>query len=410
MPVHETSIADAMIPALRAGQFNSWFPWQALVPRMTPALTAKPSPPIAVQSPTVHIRASGSPSTLPANTSVPVGNTGVSVRISDLALASNDTSMTLSGRRYTTDAFLPRGSAEITGSSAADTINVFQDAGGNTVIEAIAAGQRGRVVLGNIGEIRISANGGNDTISVRGKNYSGGVSIDAGDGDDAVTAAVDTSMNRGVTVAAGNGDDTVTITGQRGNVTVDAGDGDDKVDISSLVVERETTRRLYGGNGNDVLAGSSGDDTIYGGEGADTVYGGNGRDWISGDGGEDQLIGGNGDDTLNGGTGADILIGDAGSDILNGDADPDILMGGSGGDWLNGGTGNDTLYGGSSNDEITRVLATGVRERSGLYNMLTGGPGSDTFYPLSVGPGKEVPYSGAGAILADYDPLVDLLV
>ena len=130
--------------------------------------------------------------------------------------------------------------------------------------------------------------------------------IDAGDGNDQITA--DSSVTTGIVILAGAGNDQVS-SGAGGDY-VDAGPGDDVVN---------------GGAGDDVIYGGAGNDVLHGG--ADTYF-----DYIDGGPGDDQIYA----DAAN-----DILIGGAGADVLHG-GDGDLLAGGPGVDTYLGGVGDRT--------------------------------------------------------------------
>lgn len=119
------------------------------------------------------------------------------------------------------------------------------------------------------------------------------------------------------------------------------------------------------------IFGNSSSEVINGTPASDVIDGRGGGDTINGRGGNDAILGGFSRDILRGGSGNDRLIGDFNSgplfvgDLLEGGAGNDQLYGGAGSDELIGGTGNDLLVGaGSLNDEL---------------DILTGGPGNDTF-------------------------------
>lgn len=126
--------------------------------------------------------------------------------------------------------------------------------------------------------------------------------------------------------------------------------------------ERED--RLKGRDGNDTLYGSE----VYGEEGNDRLYGyGNSSDRLFGGAGNDILLDFSGNDSLYGGVGKDTLYSGLGEDSLKGGAGNDVLVAGEGSDTLIGGAGNDTLRGGS-------VTSTSVSQ-----NILYGGKGADIF-------------------------------
>jgi hypothetical protein len=111
------------------------------------------------------------------------------------------------------------------------------------------------------------------------------------------------------------------------SVVVDAGDGDDWVSADvALPVQ------LIGGAGNDRLdapdtggnlAGGPGNDKLNGSDGADALDGGDGNDEVEGLAGPDQVYGGPGDDRLSGDThkapSPDVIDGGAGTDRIEHD-------------------------------------------------------------------------------------------
>ncbi len=67
----------------------------------------------------------------------------------------------------------------------------------------------------------------------------------------------------------------------------------------------DSTNRIFGFDGNDILYGGSKDDRIEGGNGNDSIYGGAGND---------SLLGGDGDDLLDAGAGNNVMDGGSGND------------------------------------------------------------------------------------------------
>jgi hypothetical protein len=106
-----------------------------------------------------------------------------------------------------------------------------------------------------------------------------------------------------VVVNAGGGDDTIRLDKLDIPVAVDAGAGND---------------RVWGGNGDDVIAGGDGNDRIFGRNGDDALDGGNGDDFLSGDVGDDDMVGGPGRDKLVGGIGNDSTDSDTNDVVLGG--------------------------------------------------------------------------------------------
>jgi uncharacterized delta-60 repeat protein len=132
------------------------------------------------------------------------------------------------------------------------------------------------------GTLFVGGTTGNDTITVRPGNTSGGITV----------------VRNGAT----SGPYTVT-----GDVVVYGQAGADSISVTTQRIGNTTysvTRRvfLFGGDGNDTLntAGAAAGSVVLGGAGNDSLTGGGGRD---------VLIGGAGDDTARGAGGDDILVG-----------------------------------------------------------------------------------------------------
>ncbi len=269
---------------------------------------------------------------------------------------------------------------------------------------------------------RVTCSGGLSTATFR-----------LGDGDDRLVAVGDIGL--GIDVQAGTGDDAVTATaradrldGGGGRDDLDAGAGDDSLadgdapgtadsdvlrgaDGSDSVSYGSRTAAmavdlLLGTAGEageaDVLAGvesiatGSGDDTIRGSAGAESLQAGDGANVVDGGGGDDslsgsgRLAGGPGDDdlacgepcTADGGDGDDELMGSVGGERLSGGGGDDVLFGLDGGDTLDGGAGDDQLRGDFA-----------VGEDEGGDDVLDGGPGRDTLFG---GPGRDRLAGGPG--------------
>jgi len=92
------------------------------------------------------------------------------------------------------------------------------------------------------------------------------------------------------------------------NLVLNAGGGDDVITagnglagLINLVID--------GGAGNDTITGGDGNDTLLGGDGNDLIIGGRGNDALNGGAGDDTFVWnpGDGSDTVDGGTGNDTL-------------------------------------------------------------------------------------------------------
>jgi len=359
---------------------------------------------------TTQITALGTHEFLVRNEPMEIGDSGVTVQISDLYLAPGDRTVFAGGQKYVSPALTRMGAATVTGTTGKDVISVWQDADGNTILGIDDGGQTRTVDLGRIAALTLHGAGEDDTIAINVRNYFGGVTVYGGDGDDKVSVRADYSLGQGVTVSGGAGDDTLTVSGKALAVLLEGGAGSDRIDASLLEGESGLLRRLRGEAGNDAIYGSAGEDRVRGGGGHDYIGGGAGDDSLYGDAGEDVVYGGEGADLIYGGDDGDVLYGGEGDDEVSGESGDDILMGDGGGDYIRGGAGDDAIYGGSSEDEVSTTTRTGNVEGGGKLNALSGGAGSDTFAPSSTSPENIVAYTGTGNYLLDYDGDVDVLV
>jgi Ca2+-binding RTX toxin-like protein len=237
-----------------------------------------------------------------------------------------------------------------------------------------------------------SATPGNQTVPADGTF---GVSVNGGDGNDAITVLAKNTEVTGVKLDGGAGDDV--LTGADSNDSLSGGDGNDRL------VGAKGNDTLSGGNGNDTLVWNNGDasDVMNGDAGNDGVevngsptagdvftMAPNGgrikfqrtnlvpftldtdteRFQVNGLGGNDSLAtapgvgaltllsvdGGAGDDTINGSDGPDLIQGGEGNDVLNGGGGDDRIVGDRGNDTMNGGDGDDTLV--WNNGDATDVV------------------------------------------------------
>ncbi len=258
--------------------------------------------------------------------------------------------------------------------------------------------------------LTINTGDGNDAVTVNDLE-TGAVAavVNAGAGDDTVsTTDGDDQLNGGAgndqlnsgggadTVSSGDGNDIIqagegvdVLTGGLGDDNIDGGDGADQLVDGSQVADAALTATSWNGLGADtlvsieqaILQGDASDNridasafgnavTLRGGDGNDTLIGGVASDVLEGEAGNDTLTGNSGNDLIDGGTGNDNASGGGGLDTLMGGDGNDVLRGGAGKDSLNGGAGDDNVMGqGSGGDS------------------LTGGEGSDT---LDGGGGNDV--------------------
>lgn len=368
------------------------------------------SPSVSGPTPEINLSRSGDHDFAVTGKDVPVGDTGVKVRVADFALTSTETSVLAGGRRYLTPSYSSAGEVTVTGTAGADKINVSQDSSGNTVLDVETGGKKASLNLGRIASLTVYGGAGQDKININVKNYFGGIRVYGGDGGSEINVAADYSLVRGVTVQGGAGNDRITVSGRAIAALVNGGAGDDTVDGRGLGTEAELTRSLQGGDGNDAIYGGNGAGTIDGGNGNDLITGGSGSDTVSGGAGNDTIYGNDGMDTLSGGAGDDVINGGKGSDRISGDEGNDSLTGGGGGDYLSGGAGNDSVYAGSSAEEFLKRTSSGSVYSAREYDWISGGEGSDTLAPSSTSSKHIVPHGPEGYYLLDYNSSVDVLV
>lgn len=290
---------------------------------------------------------------LRAGEEVLIDDTGVSVRVEDLKLGESERTVYDGTSRYLLPALVPRGHVIVEGSSGNDVIKVRQEDSGDTVVDVTHGGMVNSLNLGRVAALTLQAGGGKDTLEVDVRDYFGGITVDGGDGNDSIRMNVARSLRRGVTIRGNAGADTIALSGSAFRLLADGGSGNDAIDALRLGVDGTLSRRMQGGEGDDVVIGSAGDDTIRGDAGDDRLLGGRGNDRIQGGAGNDTLAGGTGADRLEGEEGDDLLMGDGGDDVLDGGAGVDLLYGGSGIDMFRGGDGvNSFAPGAESPNEI----------------------------------------------------------
>ncbi len=210
------------------------------------------------------------------------------------------------------------GNDKITGGSGNDLL--FGQAGNDT----INGGGGNDLLFGGDGNDTLDGGTGNDQIFGQAGddrmiwNPGGGSDLfEGGDGND--TAEVN----------GGNGAETFTITangtrvrfdrvtpgpfsldiGTTENLVLNAGGGDDVITAGNgLAGLIQLT--LNGGDGNDTITGGDGNDIINGDAGNDTIIGGRGNDQLSGGAGDDTFVWnpGDGSDTVDGGSGNDTML------------------------------------------------------------------------------------------------------
>jgi len=246
------------------------------------------------------------------------------------------------------------GELDSSGDALDNTVTVSRNAAGVILINGGATAiSGGTSTVANTSQIRISGQGGNDTLTLSEVNGAlPRADLFGGDGNDVLTG--------------GSGNDF--LFGQTGNDTLLGKGGFDQ---------------LFGGTGNDTLTGGDADDQMFGEAGDDRMI------WNPGD-DSDLMEGGIGNDTaeVNGGNGAEVFsltangtrvrfdrldpapfaldIGSTENIVVNMNGGDDTFSatgnlaalisvtvdGGAGDDTILGSNGNDTLLGGDGNDFI----------------------------------------------------------
>ena len=203
----------------------------------------------------------------------------------------------------------------------------------NTIANAgdlMDGGAGNDTVLAQVGDDTLRGGDGNDSL-----NGGAGVNhLEGGIGDDYLLAPF---LGEAHVLDGGQGDDSLfgglgsdTISGGGGNdrisdhagdgARIDAGDGDDRVTASG----RGT---VFGGEGADTIDTFSLGQSISGGGGADSLHGSSRADTLTGDAG---------DDVIDAGIGADVLFGGAGADsflLFGRDGPPQLGSAARIGDW-----------------------------------------------------------------------------
>lgn len=204
----------------------------------------------------------------------------------------------------------------------------FMIAGDNGDTLNAAGGANGDTLIGG---------DGNDLFAFGG-NFTDLDKVEGGDGQDTLTATVDSATLVATTLVTveqvnltwGSGAGTAAFTiNQATGVAVDASafTSGQALDIT---VNSLGNVSIATGIGNDVLTTGVGADTLNAGDGDDTVDAGDGNDVVNGGAGMDSLTGGAGADTLTGGTGADEFVfsaGDSGFTTLTVDHITDFVGG-----------------------------------------------------------------------------------
>ena len=275
--------------------------------------------------------------------------------------------------------------AEVNGGSAAETFTVAAN-GTRVRFDRTSTNPAPFFLdIGTTENLVLQAGGGNDVITAgNGLANLIQLTLDGGEGNDTITGG-----DGNDTLIGGAGDDQVF--GQAGNDRMiwnpgdgsdllEGGDGNDTAEVNggsaaeTFTVAANGTRVRFdrtstnpapffldiGTTENLVLQAGGGNDVITAGNGLAnliqlTLDGGEGNDTITGGDGNDTLIGGDGDDTVVGGRGSDTALLDNGNDVFTWNP-------GDGSDTVEGQAGTDTLvFNGSTADETMDISANGSR-------------------------------------------------
>ncbi len=227
------------------------------------------------------------------------------------------------------------GSDTIEGEAGTDTM-VFDGAAASETVDLSANGHQLRFFRSpanitmdthGVEHVDFNALGGADTVTVNDLSGTGVTNVNVDLAGTLGGTTGDGQTDR-VSVVGTNGNDAITAAGDTSGLTVSG------LQTQVTVQHQEPADQLFvlgvGGNDNiaatglaagavsEFLNGGDGNDTIAGGPGAETLLGGNGNDTIDGNGGSDQAALGAGGDTFvwDPGDGSDTIEGDDGRDTL----------------------------------------------------------------------------------------------
>ncbi len=331
---------------------------------------------------------------------IALGETGLTLRVSDLWLAQDEAEVLVGRERYQAPTYTTGGQATVQGSEYDDEIEIRQTDKGDTMIEVRGRGRHESVNLGAIAALTIRGAGGDDTLNIDVEDYYGGIVAEGGAGDDQMDVVSRMTMRRGVSLQGGAGNDYLTLSGSAVMSLLNGGADHDHLRTSDLLppAHAPAMHRIDGDAGADALWGSGVADRLDGGAGNDILFGGSGDDVMLGSEGHNILHGQQGKDWLMGGTGIDLLYGGRDADALYGMNGDDGLYGGEGYDYLQGGAGNDQLA--PFADLFSDIHAT---DRTTNFLQVTR-DGEDRRQPMLEDDGEP------REILADYEMDADLLL
>jgi Ca2+-binding RTX toxin-like protein len=126
---------------------------------------------------------------------------------------------------------------------------------------------------------------------------------------------------------------------------------------TGIFVGTDSSEKIKGTKGDDLINAKDGNDKIRAGNGNDIVLGGDGKDNINGASGDDALLGGSGDDKLKGASGDDDITGGLGHDMMwgGGGNDTFFFAVGDGKDMIRGFTDDDAIVIYAESYEVTEL-------------------------------------------------------
>ena len=211
-------------------------------------------------------------------------------------------------------------------------------------------------------------------------------------------------------VATGTGNDNINVDASTNAVQVDAGDGNNTVSA----VNNKSTNYIYTGSGNDTITTGSGDDVIDAGDGTNTIDAGAGTNVITAGDGNQTITTGSGDDTIEVGDGLhNINAGLGANTITAGDntstENKGVISTGYNNDTITVGDGGYEIYTTGGNNIITagdgnNVISENPENSYGVgQNIITTGSGDDNIYIKGYGQGTTINAGDGNNIIHYFD-------
>lgn len=155
----------------------------------------------------------------------------------------------------------------------------------------------------------------------------------AGAGVTSITSgALALNVNSVIDASEVTGDVTLDFSGASANgISLKAGDGDNALTGTDIA-----------GKGNSIISGD-GDSTLTGGQADDVITAGDGNNTVVTNNGDNTVTLGNGHNDITGGTGIDTITSGNGINVIDADAGNDVITVGTGYNLITGGTGADII-------------------------------------------------------------------